>query len=78
MITNHEPILAERLAKVELTCSLMQSTDRSCPPLDQANIDTPPATEHRPSPHLVEDSDPDGCSPWSCRTGLHTDAQQAA
>jgi hypothetical protein len=45
---------------------------RSCQPLDQVNLDPPAA----PSRHLrlvdtnsIEESDPDGCSPWSCRSG---------
>ncbi|MBW4717339.1 hypothetical protein [Saccharothrix obliqua] len=47
---------------------------RSCIPLDQADLDTPAAGKR----HLrlitaestrEEDDDPDGCSPWSCRSG---------
>lgn len=51
---------------------------RSCVPLDQANLDTPPTARRRPSPRLDEDGDPDGCSPWSCRSGLPTDTEHAA
>lgn len=50
---------------------------RSCLPLDQANLDTRPAARGEPS-QLNEDGDPTGCSPWSCRSGLPADAQQAA
>lgn len=47
---------------------------RSCTPLDQVDLDTPSRSKR----HLrlitaesarVEDGDPDGCSPWSCRSG---------
>ena len=47
---------------------------RSCAPLDQVDLDTP--TNRRRHPRLIaadavreEDGDPDGCSPWSCRSG---------
>jgi len=46
---------------------------RSCVPLDQADLDTPARTRR----HLrlvtpvttPDEDDPDGCSPWSCRSG---------
>ncbi|MGW4115240.1 hypothetical protein ACWEFJ_30570 [Actinosynnema sp. NPDC004786] len=47
---------------------------RSCLPLDQVDLDAPARTRR----HLrlittksdsAEDGDPDGCSPWSCRSG---------
>jgi hypothetical protein len=47
---------------------------RSCQPLDQVDLDTPARRKR----HLRlitaevvrdEDGDPDGCSPWSCRSG---------
>jgi hypothetical protein len=50
---------------------------RSCQPLDQVDLDTP-AQRTRGKKHLRlittetardEDGDPDGCSPWSCRSG---------
>jgi hypothetical protein len=53
---------------------------RSCQPLDQVDLD-PPATAKR---HLrlvtasVEDDDPDGCSPWSCRSGHPVTEERAA
>lgn len=63
---------------------------RSCVPLDQADLDAPPRTNR----HLRlvttesagdEDDDPDGCSPWSCRSGQpvtgttsHTGAEERA
>jgi hypothetical protein len=46
---------------------------RSCQPLDEVDLDPPaPTTRHlrliTPSTAAEED-DPDGCSPWSCRSG---------
>jgi hypothetical protein len=43
---------------------------RSRVPLDQAPIDRVTSAEwkHRQG-DLFEDGDPDGCSPWSCRSG---------
>ncbi|MGW5053982.1 hypothetical protein [Actinokineospora sp. NPDC004072] len=51
---------------------------RSCLPLDQVDLDTP-ATKRRlrlvttnpaeRAESVEEDGDPDGCSPWSCRSG---------
>lgn len=44
---------------------------RSCQPLDQVDLDPPAPTKR----HLrlvtasAEEGDPDGCSPWSCRSG---------
>ncbi|CAM3402549.1 hypothetical protein KIPE111705_06790 [Kibdelosporangium persicum] len=60
---------------------------RSCQPLDQVDLDTPGKSKR----HLRlitaqaahdEDGDPDGCSPWSCRsgepaTGAETEEQAA-
>lgn len=43
---------------------------RSCQPLDQVDLDPPAAKRHlRLVTASVEDDDPDGCSPWSCRSG---------
>ncbi len=51
---------------------------RSCLPLDQVDLDAPPKTRAKKHLHLVttdpensseETGDPDGCSPWSCRSG---------
>ena len=56
---------------------------RSCQPLDQVDLDTPPKTKR----HLrlitadtasAEDGDPDGCSPWSCRSGEPITGARAA
>lgn len=53
---------------------------RSCQPLDQADLDPPGTGRHlRLVGHdPAEDSDPDGCSPWSCRSGSSVDDQRAA
>jgi hypothetical protein len=56
---------------------------RSCTPLDQVDLDAP---GHRKRPlRLVtaeiaraEDGDPDGCSPWSCRSGEPATQERAA
>lgn len=54
---------------------------RSCIPLDQVDLDAP-AKRKRHLPLLTDDSveaaDPDGCSPWSCRSGASVDADEAA
>ncbi|MCC8244991.1 hypothetical protein [Saccharothrix luteola] len=47
---------------------------RSCIPLDHVDLDAPPKTTRHPRsltlvPTHDDDSDPDGCSPWSCRSG---------
>ncbi|WP_190816720.1 adenine nucleotide alpha hydrolase family protein [Saccharopolyspora pogona] len=53
---------------------------RSCRPLDQVDLDQP-ATATRHS-HLAavpdEDDEPDGCSPWSCRSGTQISGDRAA
>lgn len=48
--------------------------DRSCQPLDRVDLDLP-ATGH---PTTDEEPDPDGCSPWSCRSGTRVDQPRAA
>ncbi|WP_179815959.1 hypothetical protein [Allostreptomyces psammosilenae] len=51
---------------------------RSRLPLDQAPIDRPTAQERRArqlpliEAHELEDGEPDGCSPWACRSGAST------
>jgi hypothetical protein len=51
---------------------------RSCRPLDEVDLDHP---HGRRNLRLVEaegdDSDPDGCSPWSCRSGSPADVEHA-
>jgi hypothetical protein len=51
---------------------------RACTPLDQVDLDTPAkgkrhlrliTNESAGNPNVDEDGDPDGCSPWSCRSG---------
>jgi hypothetical protein len=49
---------------------------RSCTPLDQVDLDAPPRSRRHlrlitsdSSPGVDEGGDPDGCSPWSCRSG---------
>ena len=55
---------------------------RSCLPLDQVDLDTPATSRTKKHLRLItadsadvladgvdEDGDPDGCSPWSCRSG---------
>jgi hypothetical protein len=48
---------------------------RSCVPLDLAPIDRPTRAELRARQtdllDLLEDGDPDGCSPYGCRSGFH-------
>jgi hypothetical protein len=55
---------------------------RTCMPLDEVNLDPPGATAQR---HLrlvaidaAEESDPDGCSPWGCRSGASIAGEHAA
>ncbi|OXM66106.1 hypothetical protein CF166_27115 [Amycolatopsis sp. KNN50.9b] len=48
---------------------------RSCKPLDQVDLDARPKRHRQP---LAEDGDPDGCSPWSCRSGAAVDQPLAA
>lgn len=54
---------------------------RSCAPLDQVDLDAPAKTR-RHLRLLTADSrdepDPDGCSPWSCRSGVSVDVERAA
>jgi hypothetical protein len=51
-------------------------------PLDQAPIDAPPRRHLRPAGQNEaedwEDGDPDGCSPWACRSGRPQPASAAA
>lgn len=54
---------------------------RSCKPLDE--VDLEPRTASRPHLRLVstdaaEEADPDGCSPWSCRSGTAVGEEDAA
>ncbi len=49
---------------------------RSCQPLDHVDLDPPSANVANAKRHLrlvtvsvAEEDDPDGCSPWSCRSG---------
>lgn len=46
---------------------------RSCQPLDQVDLDAPPMRRWHlrlvANPVREENGDPDGCSPWSCRSG---------
>ena len=51
---------------------------RSCTPLDEVDLDTPTKRKRHlrlitakstHNPNVDEDGDPDGCSPWSCRSG---------
>ncbi|MFD9735688.1 hypothetical protein [Umezawaea sp. NPDC059074] len=50
----------------------------ACVPLDQVDLDAPARPKRHlqsitigaaPGPEVGEDGDPDGCSPWSCRSG---------
>ncbi|MCO1575912.1 hypothetical protein M8C13_09095 [Crossiella sp. SN42] len=52
---------------------------RSCRPLDQVDLDAPHRDNHRLNVGTAEDQgDPDGCSPWSCRSGQRADEERAA
>jgi hypothetical protein len=57
---------------------------RSCTPLDQVDLDAPRGTTRHlrlataQAAHSGEDADPDGCSPWSCRSGEQADGKRAA
>lgn len=46
---------------------------RSCRPLDQVDLDAPATSRTARHLRLIDtaetDADPDGCSPWSCRSG---------
>jgi hypothetical protein len=49
---------------------------RSLKPLDQVDLDPPTRGHLRVvGGTAVEDDDPDGCSPWSCRSGEPVDSQ---
>jgi hypothetical protein len=55
---------------------------RSCQPLVDVDLDPPAATAKRHlrlvTTNAVEDDDPDGCSPWSCRSGPSVAPERAA
>ena len=55
---------------------------RSCQPLGQVDLDPPAATTKRHlrlvTPSAAEEDDPDGCSPWSCRSGTAVAPERAA
>jgi 3'-phosphoadenosine 5'-phosphosulfate sulfotransferase (PAPS reductase)/FAD synthetase len=57
---------------------------RSCQPLDQVDLDPPvPAKRHlrlvnTPTAAADEDDEPDGCSPWACRSGTSATEKRAA
>lgn len=54
---------------------------RSLRPLDQVDLDPPTRrslTLIDSSNHRAEDDDPDGCSPWSCRSGPADGEERAA
>jgi hypothetical protein len=48
---------------------------RSCQPLSEVNLDQPASVRQR---HIDEESDPDGCSPWSCRSGTPSTNERVA
>jgi hypothetical protein len=55
---------------------------RSCRPLDEVELG-PPLAAKRPlrlaaASAVDEENDPDGCSPWSCRSGTSVDQPRAA
>jgi len=49
---------------------------RSCRPLDQVDLD-PPTDRSRALRPVDDEPDPDGCSPWACRSGEAIDAPAA-
>ena len=55
---------------------------RSCQPLAEVDLDPHAADTKRHlrlvTPALVEEDDPDGCSPWSCRSGTAVAGERAA
>jgi hypothetical protein len=54
---------------------------RSCRPLVEVDLDPPATTKRRlgvVGADPVEDADPDGCSPWSCRSGSAVASERAA
>jgi hypothetical protein len=78
MITGHQGILIDHQAPAQSSAGVVQSTDSSCQPLDQVDLDHPArrlraigpagAAGHHPAGDRPE-GDPDGCSPWVCRSG---------
>lgn len=54
----------------------------SCQPLDEVDLDRPATATKRHlrsvTTNAVEDEDPDGCSPWSCRSGTAVAPERAA
>jgi hypothetical protein len=55
---------------------------RSCQPLAEVDLDPPAAVTKRylrlVTDSTVEEDDPDGCSPWSCRSGTAVAGERAA
>ncbi|MBF6397885.1 hypothetical protein IU438_19015 [Nocardia cyriacigeorgica] len=53
---------------------------RSCVPLDQADLEPPPRGRHLRVLSMMrnEDDDPDGCTPWGCRSGEAIDSSGTA
>jgi hypothetical protein len=54
---------------------------RSCRPLAEVDLDPPAATKRHlrlVTANAVEEDDPDGCSPWSCRSGTAVAPERAA
>jgi hypothetical protein len=52
---------------------------RSRRPLDRVDLDQPTRRSLQiVGPNSTEANDPDGCSPWSCRSGAATEAERAA
>lgn len=54
---------------------------RSCQPLDKVDLDPPVPTRRRlklVATSAAEDDDPDGCSPWACRSGAPATEERAA
>jgi hypothetical protein len=55
---------------------------RSCQPLGEVDLDPPSVVTTRQlkfvSTSSVEEGDPDGCSPWSCRSGAPVTTEPAA
>jgi len=68
MITRHPAIITDRRPEIESKARVVQSTDRSCRPLDQVDLD-PPTDRSRALRPVDDEPDPDGCSPWACRSG---------
>jgi hypothetical protein len=52
---------------------------RSCRPLDEVDLDQPTRRSLQLiGPSSTEADDPDGCSPWSCRSGTAAEPERAA